>query len=234
MHFEKKINTSIFRTVLLSWIIFSLAMPAHAFRQTKQESFTDPDYFDYQPNTITVMVNAENLEVRDAAEKHIIAELEKRNIKALPHKKLFPPTREWDDAKRAEIYKRYSIEANLVITAGASSKQVTDLWSQTYGNATGTSTGNATARTFGGNTNINSRSTTNVSGNSTTVQYKSIKSQAAFSAILVDVQENQIAWTTDIYIKAGGLLFVGGKRDAKAAAKSIIKSLIKDKHIPAK
>ena len=51
---------------------------------------------------------------------------------------------------------------------------------------------------------------------------------------MFDVREGRIAWTTDIYTKASGTLFVGGKGDAKAAAKAVVKGLIKDGHIPKK
>ena len=51
---------------------------------------------------------------------------------------------------------------------------------------------------------------------------------------MVDLSENRIVWTSDIYIKASGTLIVGTKGDAKAAAKGIIKGLIQSNHIPKK
>ena len=56
-------------------------------------------------------------------------------------------------------------------------------------------------------------------------------SSSAFSGVLVDVTKGRVPWTLDIYTKAGGLLFAGGKKDVKAAAKAIIKGLKANNHI---
>jgi len=165
-----------------------------------------------------LLVDAQNVDVRKAAEKYLVADLEKRGIKVYPGKKLFPPTREWDNAQRSEIYKRYSIEAGITVAAGASSEQITRFGSQNWGSATTTFSGN-TART---------------TGHGTSMPIVIAKSQAAYSALLIDLEKSRVAWTTDIYIKSKGLLFVGGKRDAKAAAKTILKGLAENNHIVAK
>ena len=206
--------------VALAFLLVALALPeaSNAFRSTKQESHTDPDYLDYQPKSVTILVLAENFEARTVIEERLTKELEKRGIKVYLHDNLFPPTREWDDMQRGEIFDRYSIEAGIIVGVGASSQEISQVGSQTWGNATATSYGNSTS----------------ASGSSTTTAIIKAKSNASFSGLLVDLSENRIAWTSDIYTKASGTFFVGGKGDAKAAAKGIIKGLIESGHIPKK
>jgi hypothetical protein len=207
---------------VLALIIFLVAISfsdaSYAFRSTKQESYTDPDYLDYQPKTVVVQVVAENFEARQIIEERLTADLEKRGIKVYLHNELFPPTRDWDDAKRREIFERYSIEAGIVVGVGASSQQIAQVGSYTSGSATATSSG----------------SSSTAYGSSTTTPIISASSNAAFSGLLIDLSENRIAWTSDIYTKASGTLFVGGKGDAKAAAKGIIDGLIEDNHLAKK
>lgn len=205
---------------VIAVFLFAIALPdtSHAFRSTRQESFTDPDYLDYQPKAVTILVLSENLEVRKIIEKRLTKDFEKRGIKVYLHEKLFPPTRDWDDVQRGDIYERYSIDAGIVVAIGTSAQQISQVGSQTWGSATATAYGNsATAY-----------------GNSTTTAIVSAKSNASFSGVMIDLSEDRIAWTTDIYTKASGTLFVGGKGDAKAAAKAIIKGLIESGHIPKK
>jgi hypothetical protein len=218
------------------FMIFCMLAPAtaDAFRSTKQESFTDPDYLEFKPKTVVILVRSDNLEMRKIVEKRVTSDLEKRGIKVFLMSKLFPPTREWDDAQRSDIYKRYSIDAGIIVAFGESSQKVSQIGSRTWGNATANTRGNATANTRGSTTDIKFDSTTTAYGSSTTTAIVTAKGDASFSAIMVDVREQRIAWTTDIYTKAGGTLFVGGKGDAKAAAKAVVKGLIADGHIPKK
>lgn len=217
-------------------MIFSLMAPvsADAFRSTKQESFTDPDYLDFKPKTVVILVLSENLEIRKIVEERVSAGLEKRGIKVYLNSRLFPPTREWDDAQKSDIYERYSIDAGIIVAFGESSQQISQVGSHTWGSTTANTQGNATANTRGNTTDISYGSNTTAYGSSTTTAIVSAKGNASFSAVMVDVREGRIAWTTDIYTKASGTLFVGGKGDAKAAAKAVIKGLIKDEHIPKK
>ena len=214
------VRTRFIPFAVLAVFVIAIALPdiSHAFRSTKQESFTDPDYLDYQPKAMTILVLSDNLEVREIIEERLTKEFEKRGIKVYLHGRLFPPTRDWDDAQRGEIYERYSIDAGIIVAIGASSQEISQVGSRTSGSATATAYGNsATAY-----------------GNSNTTAIIKAKSNASFSGVMIDVSENRIAWTTDIYTKASGTLFVGGKGDAKAAAKAIVKGLIKDGHIPKK
>jgi hypothetical protein len=203
---------------LLALLTLFAAADAFALRSTKQESFTDPDYLEYQPKVVAILVLSDNLEVRTIIQERLAKDLEKRGIKVFFHEKLFPPTRDWDDAQRAEIYEKYSIEAGIVVGVGESSQDIRQYGSQTWGSANATAYGNsATAY-----------------GSSTTTALVSATSNASFSGVMVDLSENRIAWTSDIYTKASGTLIVGAKGDAKAAAKGIINGLIENNHIPKK
>jgi len=217
-------------------MIFCMLAPAtaDAFRSTKQESFTDPDYLDFKPKAVVILVLSDNLEMRKIVEDRISSDFEKRGIKAFANSKLFPPTREWDNTQKAEIYKRYSIDAAIVVAFGESSQQVSQVGSTTWGSATANTRGNATANTRGNTTDISFDANTTTYGSSTTTAIVSAKGNASFSAVMFDVREGRTAWTTDIYTKASGTLFVGGKGDAKAAAKAVVKGLIEDGHIPKK
>lgn len=217
-------------------MIFCMLAPAtaDAFRSTKQESFTDPDYLEFKPKTLVILVLSDNLEIRKIVEERISKDFEKRGIKVFVNSKLFPPTRVWDNAQRAEIYERYSIDAGIVVAFGESSQQVSQVGSTTWGSATANTRGNATANSRGNTTDISFDASTTTYGSSTTTAIVSAKGNASFSAVMFDVREGRTAWTTDIYTKASGTLFVGGKGDAKAAAKAVIKGLIEDGHIPKK
>ncbi len=212
------VHTKFISATVIAVFLFAIALSdtSHAFRSTKQESFTDPDYLDYQPKAMTILVLSDNLEVRKIIEKRLIKDFEKRGIKVFLHDKLFPPTRDWDDVQRGEIYKRYSIDAELIVGIGTSSQQISQVGTQSWGSATATAYGNS-ARAY---------------GSSTTTAIIKAKSNASFSGVMIDLSENRIAWTTDIYTKASGTLFVGDKGDAKAAAKAIVKGLIENRHIP--
>jgi hypothetical protein len=66
---------------------------------------------------------------------------------------------------------------------------------------------------------------------SSSIEY-SAKSKAQFCAVLVDTSSWRTVWYCDVVTKAGGTWFVGSKRDAKAAAKAIVKTLKKNGHVP--
>lgn len=212
-----------FRKSVVLMLVFASILagsiePAHAFRSTKQEGFTDPDYLDFKPKVVLIQVLSENLEIREVVEDRLAKELEKRGIKVFSERQLFPPTRQWDAAKRSEIFAKFGVEAVVAVGVGASSHSVSQFGSQTWGSATATTYGN----------------TTSVSGSATSVPFVSAKSNSSFSSVLIDARNGRTAWTTDIYTKAGGLLFAGGTKDAKAAAKAIIKGLIENNHLDKK
>jgi len=220
-------------TIVMTFCMLAPAT-ADAFRSTKQESFTDPDYLDFSPKAVVVLVLSDSLEMRKIVEDRVSADLEKRGIKVFVNSKLFPPTREWNDAQKAEIYERYAIDAVIAVAFGESSQQVAQVGSTTWGSATANTQGNATAITRGNTTDVAFDASTTAYGSSTTTAIVSAKGDASFSAVMFDVREGRVAWTIDIYTKASGTLFVGGKGDAKAAAKAVVEGLIENGHIPKK
>ena len=215
-----KSHTNLVTAAAIILFVFSLAASDDAFalRSTKQESFTDPDYIDWQPRVVAILVLSDNLEVREIIQERLTKELEKRGIKVFLYNKLFPPTREWDESQRSEIYAKYSIDAGIVIGVGESSQNIRQYGSRSRGTANATVYGN----------------TATAHGSSTTTAMVTAKSTASFSGVMIDLTEDRVAWTSDIYIKASGTLIVGTKGDAKAAAKGIIKGLIENNHIPKK
>ena len=207
-----------FLLAFVGLLALMLPAPSHAFRSTKQESFTDPDYIGFQPKVVMIGVMNANLDIREAIERQLTRDLERRGITVYRERDLFPPTREWDAVQRVEVAEKFGIEAGIIVGIGSSSYDVSQFGSQTWGSATAT--------TFG--------STTNVQGSATTVPFVSVKSSSSFSGVMIDVTNGRIAWTTDIFTKAGGLLFAGGKKDAKAAAKAVTKALVEKEHLPKK
>jgi hypothetical protein len=63
------------------------------------------------------------------------------------------------------------------------------------------------------------------------VSIVSAKLKSSFTAALINAKNGRTALTTDIATKAGGLLFAGGKKDANAAAKALVKGLAQDGHV---
>jgi hypothetical protein len=57
------------------------------------------------------------------------------------------------------------------------------------------------------------------------------RSSAEFSAVLLDVRANRVAWYADVFTKASGTIFVGTNGDAKGAVRGVVKGLIEDGHI---
>jgi len=208
--------------ILLIVGIFAVALTStnvHAIRSTKHESFTDPDYLNYQPRKIVLVVENTDNETRAAILKKIQKKFEKFGVTVVGYRNLLPPTRNWTPEDRAAIYEREGIDSVLVVTAGASASSVMHIATQSFG------TTKVSGSTFG--------NTFNATGQSNTTSYNiySVKSKADFSAILLDVSNSRIVWYVDVRTKAGGYLFVGDKRDGKAVAKEIIKALEDDGHI---
>jgi hypothetical protein len=191
------------------------ATPAHALRSTKHESFTDPDFVGYQPSKVVLVINIQNLDIRDAIENRLSKELSRRGVEVLDERDLFPPTRQWDPEARKRILEQHGVTSVIVFDVGDSSHTVSQIGSNTYSSATAYGYGNSATAT----------------GTSTTVPIVSANSESSFSAVLLDVSSGRIAWTADIHTKAGGTLFAGGKKDANAAAKAVVKSMSADGHI---
>jgi hypothetical protein len=197
-------------------VLLVLALPAQAFRSTKQESFTDPDYTDFKPSIVMISVLSNNVEIREAIEQRLTRDLSKRGIKVFDESDLFPPTRNWDADQRAEILSKHNVDAIIVVGIGSSSHDVSQIAANTFTSGSVYGYGNSAT----------------VTGTSTTVPIVSAKSKSSFSAALIDAKNGRTAWITDIFTKAGGLLFAGGKKDAKAAANALVKGLAKDGHLP--
>jgi hypothetical protein len=206
------------RASLLIVLTFSLAGQAHAFRSTKQESFTDPDYVGYKPGVVVVSVLTDNFELREVIEERVLKDLRKKGLTVYSERDLFVPTRQWDAEQRAAVLAERHVDAMIVVGIGASSHDVSQIGTNTYTTVNAYGYGNsATAY-----------------GSSTSVPIVSAKSKSSFSAVLIDVTNGRTAWTTDIFTKAGGLLFAGGKKDAKAGAKAVIKGLTESGHLATK
>jgi len=207
-----KIGRSILIILSLSFVAFS----SHALRSTDIEAYTDPDFVDYKFTKVLLVVEG-GFEVTKIVSKRLAKDFSKRGIVLIDQKRLFPPTREWTSEARNAVLKKNLVDAVLVVTPGASSASVMPAITQTYGNVNGNY--NDSSGTFSG------------SGSATSYQLYSARSEAEFSAILLDVATSRIVWYTDILTKAGGTFFVGSKGDAKAVSKGVLKGLIENNHI---
>ena len=56
---------------LFGLLALMLPAPSRAFRSTKQESFTDPDYIGFQPKVVMISVKNANLDIRQAIESQL-------------------------------------------------------------------------------------------------------------------------------------------------------------------
>ena len=217
----KLVSLTLFAALVLAPLVPGTS---HAFRSTKQESFTDPDYLDYRPKNVVLLVISGNFEAREIMEDRMVKELGKRGIRVYLQSELFPPTREWTAEAQHAIYEKYAIDSGIILTTGASSSAVIPIATQTY------SSSNVFGNYNSGTGNLNAYG----SGSSTTYNIVGAKSEAAFSAIMLDLAANRTVWYSDIFTKAGGTLFVSPKNDAKAAVKGLVNGLIEKGHIPKK
>jgi hypothetical protein len=210
---------------LLAFILTAaiLAAPAYAFRSVKFESYTDPDYKDYRPQKVVLLVANTSNEIRTQIEERMADGFAKRGVTVISYRRLFPPTRTWAKEDQLAIYEREGVDSGLIVTAGASASSVIPVATQTYSSAT----------VFG---SYGSQGTFNAtgSGTSTTYNIMSAKSVAEFSAVLLDLKQNRTAWYVDVTTKAGGTLFVSEKGDAKALVKGVVDALESDGHVPKK
>jgi len=217
MFSSKQFVSAVIISILFLGLVTSES--TYARRSTTQESFTDPDYKNYRPKNVVLIVISEDTEVRLEIEKRMTKVLAENGLTVARHVELFPPTREWTAEAQMEIYAREKIEAELIITVGASSASIIPMATQTH------SSSNAYGSYNSGNFN------TTGSGSSTSYNLVKANSNASFSAVLLDVNANRVAWYSDIFTKAQGTMYVGAKGDAKAVAKAVSEGLTENGHI---
>lgn len=92
------------RLVILSILALLFATNAYSFRSTKSESFTDPDYLEYQIKKIVVIVEADSNEIREEVESRIVKAMEKFEVVAIPIRNVFPPTRDWTMEEQLKVF----------------------------------------------------------------------------------------------------------------------------------
>jgi hypothetical protein len=210
----------------------AISSNAFALRSTKAESFTDPDYKNYRPKKVVVVVlNAPN-DTRKIIEDRLTDQLADYGVEAVKEREIFPPTREWTADARAEILAANGIDSVLMVAIGANSSSVRTVGRQTFGSTSVSGNVNATSTVTSPNT-VNTRGTYNGTANSNSTSYDIVvaRSKADFSAVLMDVATSRTAWYADVTTKASGTLFVGDKGDAKGAVKGVIDALEDDGHL---
>jgi hypothetical protein len=206
------------KTILFAALLFIVTSPAFAFRSSSTQSFTDPDFKDYQPKKVLLVVMDASSEFRAEIEKQAGQVLAKAGLEVVAERQLFPPTRVWSPESRKEILTREAVDSSLIIGVGRADKAVIPFATNTFSSATASGYG----------------STVSATGNSTTYNSYMVSSEADFSAALVSVSDGRVAWYADVSTKASGAFFVGQKGDAKAVAKEVVEALVSDGHIPKK
>lgn len=207
------------RQIVVAALLLTASVATSAFRSTDFQSFTDPDFQDFQPRKVIVLVNGATNELRSEIERRLVDALARKGVEAVPYRQVFPPTREWSAEEKAEILRRGSFDSGLIVTIGASASQVIPIATQTHGSAN--VYGTVSGGTYGGN----------ASSSSTTYNVYGARSVSEFSAVLIEGASGRTAWYADITVKAGGTWFVGPKGDAKGLANGIVKGLESDGHI---
>lgn len=204
-------------------IILSLGLmsgQAHAFRSTDFQSYTDPDFKDYQPSKALLVVDGGSFEIRKQIEERMTREFARRGVTLIPVREFFPPTRKWTAEEQLRLIQENAIDSRLIVTVGASASAIIPVATQTYGSAS----------VYG---SVNSTGSFNASGNSSSTSYTifSAHSKAEFSAVLLENSSNRVAWYADLLIKASGTLFVSEKGDAKGLVKGVVEALEDDGHL---
>ena len=206
--------------VVIAMLATFAATPAHAFRSTSSESYTDPDFKGFQPKRIMLVVDDNDSDMRLQVESRVIAAMKKSGVEVVPMRELMPPTREWTVEAQGAVLTQAAIDSVLVITVGASSRVVMPIMTQTRTTTTASATGY-------GNSVYGSANST-----SSTVPVYGAKSKSIFSAVLKDTATGRIAWYADITVKASGTYFVSDKSDAKGVAGEVAKAMQSDGHLP--
>ncbi len=206
------------KTILFAALLSIVTSPAFAFRSSNTQSFTDPDFKDYRPKKVLLVVMDASSEFRAEIEKQAGQVLAKAGLEVVAERQLFPPTRVWSPEIRKEILTREAVDSSLIIGVGRADKSVIPFATNTFSSATASGYG----------------STVSATGNSTTYNSYMVSSEADFSAALVSVSDGRVAWYADVSTKASGAFFVGQKGDAKAVAKEVVEALVSDGHVPKK
>src|SRR4051812_45908533 len=102
---------SILRFAHMAWVLSLLfiAQQAFAFRSTDIEGYTDPDYKEYHPKKVLVMVLNADHEQRKQIEERLIESFSDFGVQAVPERSLFPPTRDWTPEARNAMLKENEI-----------------------------------------------------------------------------------------------------------------------------
>jgi len=206
--------------------LLAVSGSAMALRSLTTESFTDPDYKGYTFKKAVLLVQNASIEGRVRIEERLTAALKDHGVELVAYRALFPPTRDWDSGQRAEILQREGVEAELIVTVGATAASVIPVAMQSFG----TTHVNGSAYSTGNMTQVNGTAFSN----STSYTIVHARSSAEFSAVLLDLTKGKTAWYADISTKAGGTLFVGEKGDDKAVVKGIVEGLEKEGHFVGK
>jgi hypothetical protein len=206
-------------TVLTAVVVVGIS-PAWAFRSTKVDGHTDPDFVGYRPQKVLIVVMGTNTDMRQTIEQKLAERLSDYGVAATAERDMFPPTREWTPDSRIEMLAKHSVDSTLVVTAGANSQAVIPLARQTYGRSNTT-----------GQVSSNGSFQAQTSGSATSYEVVTEKSSAEFSAVLVENGSGKAIWYGDIVTKAAGTVFVSEGGDAKASAKAVVEGLEEDGHL---
>ncbi len=177
----------------------SLVISLSAFRHTDVEGYTDPDFVGYKFTNVVLQMPNATLDFERRVVKLLVKKLGKKGVRIFLHDDLFPPTREWDEEKSAEIYKRHNIDAGIIITVGTTESETTPGMMMYHTTTIGsTTTGHVNQFTF-------SRDAT------------------SFGIAIVDAQSRRTVWLGRLDTRGAGLLFIGNKSTAKGLVKGLLK-----------
>ena len=209
-----------------------ISQSALAFRSTKVESFTDPEYRDFRPTKVVIMVRNAPNEVRSQVEHRLIDKLADYGVTALRERDLFPPTREWTPETRAIVLEQQGIDSSIIVAMGASSSSIQHIGTQTFAQTNVNATVQATSTSVSP-TSVNTHGTVNGTASTSATSYNIFmaRSKADFSAMLIDIKTARTAWYADLTVKAAGTAFVSDKGDAKGAVKGVVEALVDDGHL---
>lgn len=206
-------------SLVVAMLVLAAGEPAHAFRSTSSESYTDPDFKGFHPKRMLIVVNDADSEMRQEIETRFAAAMQKKGVSVVTARALFPPTREWTAEAQAQILAKEQVEAVMVIAVGAHARAVIPVMTQQHNTTT------VNTSVYGNSAQATGTST------STAVPIYGAKSKAAFSAVMRDVATGRIAWYADVTVKASGTLFVSDKGDAKGVVGEVAEALGKDGHL---
>jgi len=163
---------------------------------------------------------------RDTISQQLTTDFKSRGIEVHLHHELFPEPQNWDEDRRWTVYESLAIEGELVAAISATDESTVPTGQRARPSATALpTTGNAPSSGYGGAIGGRSTGAGISSGGSIRV------TTTSYGIVLFDLAQNRAAWTATIFTDA-----TGGRRSykarSKAAAKRIIRDLIRNKHIP--